>query len=113
MKTLLTVVVLALIFVLPAATADKCDCPKDDPANHGQVQTLVDKELSSAERAPTSNDLKFPKALTVCMFYDTTNKGYPTDVKLVAEGSLDGRTWFPLTLAGRDVQAAGGHPTRT
>lgn len=106
MKTLLAAAALVVLFVLPASAADKCDCPKDDPATHGRVEVLVDKELSSAERMPTSNALGFPKALTVCMFYDTTNKGYPTDVKLVAEGSLDGRTWYPLTLAGSDVQAA-------
>jgi hypothetical protein len=55
---------------------------------------------------PTSEALGFPKALTVCMFFDQTNKGYPTDVKLVAEGSIDGRTWYPLTLAGSDTQAS-------
>ena len=105
MKTLLAFAAV-MLFVVPASPADKCDCPDHNPANDGKVEVLVDKELSSAERMPTSGDLKFPKALSVCMFYDTTNKGYPTDVKLVAEGSLDGRMWFPLTLAGRDVQAS-------
>lgn len=103
MKPLLALAIVFL-FVIPASTTDKCDCP--DPATQGKVEILIDKELSSAERVPTSGDLHFPRALTVCMFYDTTNKGYPTDVKLVAEGSLDQRTWFPLTLAGRDVQAS-------
>ncbi|HWC20289.1 MAG TPA: hypothetical protein VG498_24955 [Terriglobales bacterium] len=95
--------------IMPASVADaksECDCPKDDPATHGMVVTLIDKELSSAERPPASGLLGFPKTVTVCMFYDPTNKGYPQDLKLVVEGSIDGRTWFPANLAGRDVQAS-------
>lgn len=84
----------------------KCDCPSDDPATHGRFDTLIDKELSSFERMPTSNALGFPKVVTVCMFFDPTNKGYPPDLKLVVEGSADGRIWFPATFAGRDVQAS-------
>jgi hypothetical protein len=103
MKTALAAAVLVLIFALPGSTAD---CPKDDPSTHGRVEVLIDKELSTAEAMPTSKSLGFPKSLTLCMVFDQTNKGYPTDVKLVAEGSLDGRTWFPLTVAGTDRQAA-------
>ncbi len=105
-------IAVALFMVLSAAAvmssaraAEKCDCPKDDPATHGRVQVLVNKELSSAEAIPTSNSLGYPKTLTVCMTYDQTNKGYPADVKLVVEGSLDGRSWFPSTLAGSDIRA--------
>jgi len=99
----------ALGMVTPCSTAEadsKCDCPKDDPATHGFVVTLIDKELSSAERVPASGSLGFPKTVTVCMFYDPTNKGYPQDLKLVVEGSIDGRNWFPANVAGRDVQAS-------
>ena len=100
----------ALLFLLltskPTAGADtKCDCPKDDPATHGRAETLIDKELSSADKAPASGALGFPKTVTVCMFVDTTNKGYPQDLKLVVEGSLDGRNWYPAAIAGRDIQA--------
>jgi hypothetical protein len=114
MKPYLKLLSIAAIFfavlisaaLLSAGAADKCDCPKDDPATHGRFETLINKELSSADPMPTSTALGYPKVLTVCMNYDPTNKGYPQDIKLVVEGSLDGRFWFPLTLAGRDVQAA-------
>jgi|GraSoiStandDraft_4_1057263.scaffolds.fasta_scaffold282108_1 hypothetical protein len=110
MKVYVTLGSTALVFVLLTtiltAEADtKCDCPKDDPATHGRVETLIDKELSSAERVPTSSSLGFPKSLTVCMFYDPTNKGYPQDLKLVVEGSIDGRAWYPASALGRDSQA--------
>ena len=91
--------------VLSADSDSKCDCPKDDPATHGQLATLIDKELSSAEKMPASPALGFPKTVTVCMFLDPTNKGYPQDLKLVVEGSLDGHNWYPATIAGRDAQA--------
>ena len=102
---------IVLALSLPIATlgksADsKCDCPKDDPSTHGRAETLIDKELSSAERPPSSSALGFPKTITVCMFYDPTNKGYPQDLKLVVEGSLDGHVWFPAMLAGRNEQAS-------
>ncbi len=101
--------ILVLLFAgaTSRAGADtKCDCTKDDPATHGAYQVLIDKELSSSERMPTAGPLGFAKTMTVCMFFDPTNKGYPVDVKLVVEGSIDGRTWFPAILAGRDTQAA-------
>jgi hypothetical protein len=100
-----------LIFVsLFAGTTSRagaqCDCPKDDPATHGAYHVLIDKELSSSERMPTAGPMGFAKTMTVCMFFDPTNKGYPVDLKLVVEGSIDGRTWFPAMLAGRETQAA-------
>jgi hypothetical protein len=101
--------VVFLLLVSPTllgAADSKCDCPKDDPETHGRVQTLIDNELSSAERMPTSSALGFPKAVTVCMFFDPTNKGYPQELKLVVESSLDGRMWFPATTVGRDTQAS-------
>jgi hypothetical protein len=116
MKRHTRLLLIGLIFfvVLTAAatlsaqrSSDKCECPKDDPSTHGAVQTLWDKELSTADRAPTSASLGFPKVLTVCMYWDPTNKGYPQEVKLAVEGSLDGRMWYPLALAGRETQAMG------
>src|SRR5215469_18748577 len=99
-----------LVFLLSAtlmgAADNKCDCPKDDQETHGRVQTLIESELSTSERVPMSGALGFPKVVTVCMFYDPTNKGYPQDLKLVVEGSLDGRMWFPATAVGRDTQAS-------
>jgi hypothetical protein len=103
---LLAALTLAAVFASFTTAADKGDCPKDDPATHGRIQTLVDKELSSAERIPATGNLGFPKAVTVCMFFDPTNKGYPQDLKLFVEGSIDGKVWFPEMIAGRDVQAA-------
>ena len=106
--TLSGVGLLVLLFsaTVMGATDSKCDCQKDDPATHGRVQTLIDSELSSTERLPTSSNLGFPKTVTVCMFFDPTNKGYPQDLKLVVESSVDGRMWFPATTAGRDNQAS-------
>ena len=104
----IVVAILVLLFAgtMSRAGADtKCDCTKDDPATHGDYQMLIDKELSSSERMPTAGPMGFAKTMTVCMFFDPTNKSYPVDVKLVVEGSIDGRTWFPATLAGRDTQA--------
>ena len=98
--------VLSLSAALSGASDSKCDCPRDDPATHGRVLTLIDSELSSTERLPSSGNLGFPKTVTVCMYFDPTNKGYPQDLKLVVEGSIDGRMWFPATTAGRDAQAS-------
>ena len=36
--------------VLSAESDSKCDCPKDDPATHGRVENLIDKELSSTKK---------------------------------------------------------------
>ena len=103
----LLICVLGLALLVPISSADsKCDCPKDDPAIHGRTETLIDKELSSSERPATSSNLGFPKTVTVCMFYDPTNKGYPQDMKLVVEASLDRRNWFPAAVSGRDQQAS-------
>ncbi len=98
--------IFAVLTPLSAVDSDKCDCPKDDPATHGRVETLIDKELSSTDRIPTSSNLGFPKTVTVCMFFDPTNKGYPQNMKLVVEGSVDGRAWFPAAISGRDMQAS-------
>ena len=98
--------VLFLSVALNGAADSKCDCPKDDPETHGRALTLIDSELSSTEKLPTSGNLGFPKTVTVCMFFDPTNKGYPQDLKLAVESSLDGRMWFPATTAGRDTQAS-------
>jgi hypothetical protein len=102
------VTILLLLFTsASSAGADsKCDCPKDDPAAHGHFETLIDKELSSAEKMPASGQLGFPRTVTVCMFFDPTNKGYPQDLKLVVEGSIDGRNWYPASVVGRNDQAA-------
>lgn len=107
MAVALFAVLLAGAAALSGANADtKRDCPKDDPATHGAYQVLVDKELSSSDKMPSVGPLGFAKTMTVCMFFDPTNKGYPVDVKLVVEGSIDGRTWFPSALIGTDTQAA-------
>ena len=98
--------VVLLSVSLMGASDSKCDCPKDDPETHGRALTLIDSELSSTEKLPTSGNLGFPKTVTVCMFFDPTNKGYPQDLKLVVESSLDGRMWFPATTAGRETQAS-------
>jgi hypothetical protein len=91
---------------LSASPESSCACPKDDPTTHGATQTLIDKELSSAERMPASSALGFPKTLTVCMFFDQTNKGYPQELKLVVESSIDSHHWFPATVTGGEVQAS-------
>ena len=104
--TAAVILVLAVLTPVSAVDSDRCDCAKDDPATHGRVETLIDKELSSADRIPTSSDLGFPKTVTVCMFFDPTNKGYPQDMKLIVEGSIDGHSWFPSAISGRDTQAS-------
>ncbi len=94
-----------IVFATPPAVGDsQCDCPKEDFATHGAAHVLVDKELTSLEHA-ASPSLGFPKTMTVCMFFDPTNKGYPPEMKLLAEGSVDNRTWFPLTIAGSAARA--------
>ncbi len=90
---------------LSAQSSSKCDCPKDDPATHGAAQVLIDKELSTAERMPSAGPFGYPKSMTICMTYDQTNKGYTPDMKLIAEGSVDGRAWFPLTIVGTRLAA--------
>ncbi len=106
---IISVAILVLVLfareTLSGADAN-CSCPKDDPATHGAYQVLLDKELSSSERLPAAGPFGFAKAMTVCMYFDPTNKGYPVDLKLVVEGSIDGRTWFPSALIGTDTQAA-------
>ena len=59
---------------------------------------------------PGSGQLGFAKTMTVCMAFDQTNKGYPAELKLVAEGSLDGKFWFPLTIvgSGRNAETING-----
>ena len=111
---LLALTGLLLVAIVTAAVAQKssggsCDCPKDDPATHGRFETLIDKEMSSSQAPATSRDLGFAKALTVCVFFDPTDKGYPTDLKLQVEGSIDGRTWFPSMLAGTRTRAEGAN----
>lgn len=88
-------------------SSGSCDCPKDDPATHGRYETLIDKEMSSAQPPATSRDLGYAKSLTVCIFFDPTDKGYPTDLRLQVEGSIDGRMWFPTMLAGTRTRAEG------
>ena len=102
--------VLSAAAVLSAqSSSEKCTC-NFDPAKMGRSQNLIEnKELSSAAPPPTSLDLAFPKTLTVCMFFDQTDKGYPTDLRLQFEGSIDGRTWFPLTLSGTRTRAEGAN----
>ena len=82
-----------------------CNCPSEDFTKHGAAQLLIDKELSTGEKMPTAGPLPFAHSMTVCMGFDQTNKGYPTTMVLVAEGSTDGRNWFPLTLAGTKIPA--------
>jgi len=91
------------------SSSDKCTC-NFDPAKMGRSQTLIEnKEFSSASPAPTSFDLMFPKTLTVCMFFDPTDKGYPTDLRIQLDGSIDGRVYFPLMLAGSRTRAEGSN----
>lgn len=92
-----------------AAGDSDCHCPDFDAHKRGQVQTLINKELSASEALPTSGDLIFPKTLTVCMFIDQSNKVYPADLRLMFEGSLDGRNWFPLTIAGTNSRLEGAN----
>ena len=103
--------VLIAAVVLPQVvrgdSGSDCKCPEFDVYKHGRSDTIIDKELSSSDRMPTSSDLVFPKTLTVCMFVDQTNKVYPNDLRLMFEGSLDGRNWYPLTLAGSSARVEG------
>jgi hypothetical protein len=103
MKTLIGLIAALILMVTPAAAQKSgCDCPKDDPATHGVWQVLVDKELSSVEKMPTSNSLGFPKVLTVCLNNGGNTQGYDPNLKMRVESSIDGRNWFPATLATTD-----------
>src|SRR5262249_33866146 len=97
---LLIAVAIASVLLFTAAAADKCDCPKEDFSQHGAVQRIFDSELSSAQAVPASGPLGFATTMTVCMASAQTNNGYPAELKLVAEGSMDGKFWFPLTIVG-------------
>ena len=100
-RALLFATVIAASFLLfTAAASDNCNCPKEDFAQHGAAQRIFDAELSSAQPVPAIGPLGFAKAMTVCMAFDQTNKGYPAELKLTAEGSMDGRSWFPVTVVG-------------
>jgi hypothetical protein len=101
-------VLIAAAVLSAQSTSDKCTC-NFDPAKMGRSQTILDKEFSSSEKPAASFDLMFPKTLTVCMFFDPTDKGYPTDLRLMLDGSIDGRTWFPLTLSGSRTRAEGSN----
>lgn len=103
------VLIAAAVLSAQSNSGDKCTC-NFDPAKMGRSQTLIEnKELSSSAPPPTSFDLMFPKTLTVCMFFDQTDKGYPTDLRLQFDGSIDGRTFFPLMLAGSRNRAEGAN----
>ena len=103
------VLIAAMVLNAQSGSGEKCVC-NFDPAKMGRSQTLLDgKELSSAAPPPTSFDLMFPKTLTVCMFFDQSDKGYPTDLRLQLDGSIDGRTYIPLTLAGSRTRAEGAN----
>ena len=107
MKRIVLLASLAMlaIFATGFVSADdkKCDCP--DPSTHGAWKVIVDKELSTAEAIPTAGPFGFAKSMTVCMTYDQQNKGFAQNVYLNAEGSIDGRTWYPLTLPGTTTPA--------
>jgi len=99
----------AAVLSAQSSSGEKCTC-NFDPTKMGRSQTLIEgKELSSAAPAPTSFDLMFPKTLTVCMFFDQTDKGYPTDLRLQLDGCVDGSTYFPLSLAGTRTRAEGAN----
>lgn len=105
--------VLIVVAVFSPRTArgasDSCNCTFD-PAKMGRTQTLIEnKEFGSASALPTSADLLFPKTLTVCVFFDPTDKGYPTDLRIQLDGSIDGHNYFPLTLAGSRNRAEGSN----
>jgi hypothetical protein len=102
-------VLIAAVILSAQGSSDKCTC-SFDPAKMGRSQNLIEnKELSSAAPPPTSFDLMFPKTLTVCVFFDQTDKGYPIDLRLQFDGSIDGRIWFPLTLSGSRTRAEGAN----
>ena len=91
------------------SSSESCTC-KFDPSKMGRSHTLIENhELSSAAAPVMSPDLLFPKTLTVCIFFDQTDKGYPTDLRLELEGSIDGRLWFPLTLSASRARAEGAN----
>ncbi len=103
------VLIAAVVLSAQSSSGEKCTC-NFDPVKMGRSQTLIDgRELSSTAPWPTSFDLMFPKTLTVCMFFDQTDKGYPTDMRLQFDGSIDGHTYFPLTLAGSRTRAEGSN----
>ena len=102
------VLIAAVVLLAQSSSSDKCTC-NFDPAKMGRSQTIIEKEFSSSEKPATSSDLMFPKTLTVCLFFDPTDKGYPTDLRLVLDGSIDGRSWFPLTLSGSRTRAEGSN----
>jgi hypothetical protein len=53
-SALMVAVALGSVLLFSAADAsDKCDCPKEDFAQHGAVQRIFDSELSSAQPVPT------------------------------------------------------------
>jgi hypothetical protein len=106
-SAIFAVLIAAVVLSAQSSSEKQCTC-NFDPAKMGRAQTLIEgRELSSAAPAPTSSDLMYPKTLTVCMFFDQTDKGYPTDLRLQFDGSVDGRNWFPLTLAGSRTRAEG------
>ena len=103
------VLIAAVVLSAQSGNSDKCTC-NFDPAKMGRSQTMIEgKEFSSSLPPLTSFDLMFPKTLTVCMFFDQTDKGYPTDLRLQFDGSIDGRTYFPLSLAGSRNRAEGAN----
>lgn len=93
--------------VVRGDSGSDCKCEEFNVYKHGRSDTIIDKELASSERMPTSGDLVYPKTLTVCMYVDPSNKVYPNDLRLMFEGSLDGRYWYPLTLAGTNTRVEG------
>ena len=102
-----SVLIAAVVLSAQSNSGEKCTC-NFDPAKMGRSQTLIqDKEFSSSAPPLTSFDLMFPKTLTVCAFFDQTDKGYPTDLRLQFDGSIDGHSFFPLTLAGSRTRAEG------
>ncbi len=101
------VLIAAVMLSAQSSSGDKCTC-NFDPAKMGRSQTLIENREFSTQAPPlTSFDLMFPKTLTVCVFFDQTDKGYPTDLRVQFDGSIDGRTYFPLTLAGSRNRAEG------
>jgi hypothetical protein len=105
MKIVILVATVLLLSTLAVAQKSSCDCPRDDPATHGVWQVLIDKELSSTEKMPTSNSLGFAKVVTVCVNNGGNSQGYDPNLKLRIESSIDGRNWFPATLAATDQPA--------
>ena len=103
----MAVAVLALMLVVLAlgGTARVQASSEEDnynPTKHGMSQLLIDKELSSADRLPTSESMNFPKAVTVCLYNGGNALGYDPNVKLRVESSIDRVHWFPATVAGTE-----------